>query len=288
MINVDKVRLWNVRFSRDVPLEYMPYPYMIVEEVETKGYHMPLFSPQIIPADVGGQITITLEGRGILKVGKQKFECVPGTAFLYRDNDPEVSYYFPADSRNKWRFVWINFMGESSNNIISEINRIYGYHFSIGKNSELEKKLLSYHKFAGSTFLQNSLDAAQMFFELLGMLCQPNDKKLNWTPQNHQIADVQNEIQTAFAESLTISALAKKLGISREHLSKKFHMQTGRTLQDYREEQRLNEALTLLLKSNISCKEIATLCHYGSYSSFFRSFKKHYNISPEEFRKKNL
>ena len=61
-----------------------------------------------------------------------------------------------------------------------------------------------------------------------------------------------------------------------------------KSLQDYREEQRLNEALTLLLKSNISCKEIATLCHYGSYSSFFRSFKKNYNMSPEEFRKKNL
>ena len=288
MINIDKVRLWGVRFSRDVPLEYMPYPCMIVEEIEEKGYHMPMFSPQAIPSDVGGQITITLAGKGILEVGEQKYECIPGTAFLYRDSDPAVAYYFPDKSHEQWRFVWINFMGESSNNIIAEINRIYGYYFSIGKDSELEKKLLSYRKFAGSTLSQNSLDAAQMFFELLGMLCQSYEKKLNWSPQNRQIADVQNEIQTAFAESLTTSALAKKLGISREHLSKKFRMQTGRTLQDYREEQRLNEALTLLLKSNISCKEIATLCHYGSYSSFFRSFKKNYNMSPEEFRKKNL
>ena len=261
---------------------------MIVEEVETKGYHMPLFSPQIIPADVGGQITITLEGRGILKVGKQKFECVPGTAFLYRDNDPEVSYYFPADSRNKWRFVWINFMGEISSSIIAEINRIYGYYFHIGQNSELENILLSYRKFSGATLSQTPLEAAEMFFALVNKLCSLNNEKFHLSVKNRQIMDIQNEIHTAFAESLTTTALAQKLGISREHLSKTFHEQTGRTLQDYREEQRLNEALTLLLKSNISCKEIATLCHYGSYSSFFRSFKKNYNMSPEEFRKKNL
>ena len=127
-----------------------------------------------------------------------------------------------------------------------------------------------------------------MFFALVNKLCSLNNEKFHLSVKNRQIMDIQNEIHTAFAESLTTTALAQKLGISREHLSKTFHEQTGRTLQDYREEQRLNEALTLLLKSNISCKEIATLCHYGSYSSFFRSFKKNYNMSPEEFRKKNL
>lgn len=288
MIDIDNVRLWSVRFSRDVPLEYMPYPCMIVEEVETKGYHIPLFSPQIIPADVGGQITITLEGKGILKVGNQKFECVPGTAFLYRDNDPDVSYYFPSDGSSKWRFVWINFMGEISSSIIAEINRIYGYYFHIGENSELENILLSYRKFSGATLSQTPLEAAEMFFSLVNQLCSSNTEKFHLPGKNRQIMDIQNEIHTAFAESLTTTALAQKLGISREHLSKTFREQTGRTLQDYREEQRLNEALTLLLKSNISCKEIAVLCHYGSYTSFFRSFKKNYNMSPEEFRKKNL
>ena len=60
------------------------------------------------------------------------------------------------------------------------------------------------------------------------------------------------------------------------------------SLRDYLAEQRLNEALSLLLKSNLSCKEIATICRYGSYSAFFRSFRKGYGVSPDEFRKERL
>ena len=125
-----------------------------------------------------------------------------------------------------------------------------------------------------------------MVFDLLDQLCRPSQGVLKQNKNSRRIQDVQAELQNAFAESLTTAALAKKLGISREHLSKSFRAETGRTLQDYREEQRLNEALSLLLKSNLSCTEIAVLCHYGSYSSFFRSFKKHYHLPPEMFREK--
>lgn len=89
-------------------------------------------------------------------------------------------------------------------------------------------------------------------------------------------------------EAVRAVTLAKRLGITRGHLSASFRMKTGRTLRDYREELRLQEALTLLLKSNLTCKEIASLSHYGSYSSFFRAFKKKYLVSPEMFREKNL
>lgn len=287
MINVDNVRLWNVQFVRTLQLDYMPYPCMIVEEVEDGGYHMPQFSPASIPLEVGGQLTITLDGKGILEVGKKRYDCIPGTAFLYRDSDPTVSYYFPRDGRKKWRFLWINFMGETSSHIISEINRMYGYFFPIGRNSGLENRLLAYRKYAGATFSQSPLEAAQMVFELLQSLCQPAERQFDLPRKSRQVRDIQSEIQNAFNESLTTTTLAKRLGITREHLSKSFRAKTGRTFQDYREEQRLNEALTLLLKSNLSCKEIAVLCHYGSYSSFFRSFKKHYHVSPEVFREKH-
>ena len=287
MIDIEKVRLWSVQFVRTLQLDHMPYPCMIVEEVEARGYHMPQFSPASIPLEVGGQLTITLEGKGILEVGRKKYDCSPGTAFLYRDSDPAVSYYYPEKGHEKWRFVWINFMGEPSGRIISEINGTYGYHFHIGRGSLLENRLMAYRKYAGATFSQSPLEAAQMVFELLQTLCLPAERQFDLPRKSRQVRDLQSEIQNAFNESLTTATLAKRLGISREHLSKSFRAKTGRTFQDYREEQRLNEALTLLLKSNLSCKEIAVLCHYGSYSSFFRSFKKHYHVSPEDFREKH-
>ena len=80
-INVDKVRLWNVRFSREVSLEYMPYPCMIVEEIEDRNYRMPLFNPMFIPIEIGGQLTITLKGKGILKVGNHLLDLLPYRGF---------------------------------------------------------------------------------------------------------------------------------------------------------------------------------------------------------------
>ena len=125
-----------------------------------------------------------------------------------------------------------------------------------------------------------------MVFGLLNDLCRPSEGELALPRKNRQVRDLQSEIQNAFNESLSATTLARRLGITREHLSKTFRAKTGRTFQEYREEQRLNEALTLLLKSNLSCKEVAVLCHYNSYSSFFRSFKKHFHVSPEAFRER--
>ena len=79
-------------------------------------------------------------------------------------------------------------------------------------------------------------------------------------------------------------AVAEKLGVSREHLSKTFRQETGITLRDYRAGLRLEEACSMLLKTDLSCKEIAVLCHYGSYSAFFRAFRKVHGVSPEKFR----
>lgn len=288
MIDIDKVRLWSVYFSRIQILRSMPYPSMVVEEVEKKGYRIPQYSPVGIPPEVGGQITLTLSGRGILSVNGTTYSCVPGTAFLYRDSDASVSYYYPSDGTEDWRFVWINFMGEASSAVIEEVNRLYGYFFKLGLESELEKELMAYRQWSGRNLFCSPLEGAELFFHFLHLLCEsPFDGKTH-TPEKRFVHNIQNEIGQSFGESLSTTSLAKKIGISREHLSKKFHAETGRTLRDYRAEQRLSQALSLLLKSNLSCKEIAQLCHYGSYSSFYRSFMRHYKISPEEFRKNNF
>ena len=127
-----------------------------------------------------------------------------------------------------------------------------------------------------------------MVFDLIKMLLRPVKIEFRRPKKLSQIRDIQSEIRHAFNESVTTSILAGKLRVSRGYLSKTFHEKTGQTLQSYRNDLRLEEAVSLLLQSNLSCKEIALLCHYGSYHSFYRSFRKKYKVSPDVYRKKQL
>ena len=283
MINIDKVRKWTVRFSPLEEFSTLPKPEMIVEEVEGASYFMPQYSVESLPPDLGGQLTLTLEGEGRLKVGKKEYICSRNTAFLYRECDKEVSYFHPGNKYPPWRFIWINFTGRTSELLIKEINEKYGYFFS--GTDELKMRLKEFEIYSGATLFQSPLERAHLIFELLDLLCRSSRERQTSDPGKRIVQEVRNELNKSVREHLNITILAKKLAISREHLSKTFHQTTGQTLMDYCRQQKLKDALNLLLKSSLSCKEIALLCHFNSYSSFYRSFLREYKASPEDFRK---
>lgn len=283
MIDISKVRKWTVQFNSFPEIQTLPFPEIIVEEVETSDYQMPQCCPVNIPPEIGAQITVTLSGRGVFCVGNKQYECRPGTAFCYRHCDPQVSYR--TAENNDWKFLWINFGGLASERLFAEINRNYGYFFNLGKDRKLEQFLLDYQRYSGSSLRLSPWEGARIVLETIEMLCGSSDETLRISPGARLVNEVKETCQRSYSEPLTGEYLARKIGISREHLSKTFHQETGVQLRDYLSEQRLNEALSLLLKSNLSCKEIASICHYGSYSAFFRTFRKIYGVSPDEFRK---
>ncbi|MBP5638569.1 MAG: helix-turn-helix transcriptional regulator [Victivallales bacterium] len=145
--------------------------------------------------------------------------------------------------------------------------------------------MLSYKKYAGRRIFQTPLEGARLVLDFLQLL-HSSDTQNTMTSNEGLVREVKNKSINAFDESLTTSSLAKNAGISREHLSRTFHTETGQTLRDYRADQRMNEAVTMLLKTSLSCKEIAHLAHFGSYSSFYRAFISKFKTPPESFRRK--
>ena len=285
MLELKKIRMRSVSFSSDNVCPSLPCPAMVVEESEKAGYRMPLTDPENIPKFTGGQLPITTAGHGVLNVGEKTYDCVPGTAFLHTDCDPQVSYLVPPESEEEWRFLWINFAGEASERIIREINAVYGYFFVL-KNDSLKKYLKAFLKHSGARFFISPLEGAKIFLDLRNELCFPGKNLQDTRPGKHLSREMEKELACAFCEPISTAALAQRLGLSREHMSRIFHKETGQTLQKYRAGQRLSAALNLLEKSNCSCKEISDYCNYGSYSSFYRAFMAIYHISPEDYRKK--
>lgn len=282
-INYDKVRRWTVWVDCKETIDCLPYPEMVVGEVEGKGYQIPNFDVRILPPGSGGQLTLTVSGKGVFQCGKETISLSPGSVFLYRDRDSRVKYCTDPSSNEKWRFVWVNFRGMAADQLISWINERYGYVFHPGLDSTLAKHLCNYEQYAGKHLSLSAFDGAILVMEMLEELCE------TCRTQDNEIASelsskVFRGLNARNGESLSIQALAQRIGVSREHLSRTFRSVTGETMRNYREKHRLQAAATLLLKSNISCKEIAELCHYGSYSSFFRAFQRNFGKSPELYR----
>lgn len=86
----------------------------------------------------------------------------------------------------------------------------------------------------------------------------------------------------------TIGDLALEFRLSASHLQHLFKAQTGSRLGRRLIEQRLHRAALLLLKSNMSVKEVAYAVGYKHPPSFVRAFKRLFERVPGHYRQEML
>ena len=86
-----------------------------------------------------------------------------------------------------------------------------------------------------------------------------------------------------YNQDLNLDTLAQKYSLSRSYFSKLFKQITGVGLNEYINITRINAAQNLLLKSNSSITEIATLCGFNDSNYFSAVFKKIKGITPKKY-----
>ncbi len=79
--------------------------------------------------------------------------------------------------------------------------------------------------------------------------------------------------------------IARRLGVTTEHLSRSFHQAEGITLKQYITEERINRARNLLRYSDYSITEIASYLCFSSPSHFSDIFKKNTGKTPSAYRR---
>ncbi|MFY0713043.1 AraC family transcriptional regulator [Seonamhaeicola sp. NFXS20] len=94
-------------------------------------------------------------------------------------------------------------------------------------------------------------------------------------------------METHFLNETNAEFYANTIGISVKRLNQILKEKLNLTAKQIINQRQITEAKRVLIKSNISTKELAFKLGFDSVSSFSRFFKKHVGISPSDFKKHN-
>lgn len=96
--------------------------------------------------------------------------------------------------------------------------------------------------------------------------------------------EIENQIRESNG-NITLSECADALGVHPTYIWKVLKMEKGKSFSDYLEEYKLEEAMHLLLQTELSVAEIAVKLNYTNAQNFIRFFSKSTGVTPGKFRK---
>lgn len=92
-------------------------------------------------------------------------------------------------------------------------------------------------------------------------------------------------IRTGFAQNLTVQQLATSCCMSVSAFYRAFARFTDKTPMQYLNEYRLKQAAQLLIHESMTLAAIAARCGFFDEFHLSRNFKRHYGLSPSQYRK---
>lgn len=104
---------------------------------------------------------------------------------------------------------------------------------------------------------------------------------------NEKVSSIMEYINNNLGDHLSLDMLSEKFYLSKYHLLREFKKHAGYTIHQYIRQKRLIQA-KMLLREGYPVTEIYSVCGFGDYSNFIRSFRKAFGMSPKQYYKMHL
>ena len=127
---------------------------------------------------------------------------------------------------------------------------------------------------------EDNLLSINHFINDIFYCCTSNIKKTDST-----IKEIKQYLQENYNHNISLDTLASTFNISKQWLILRFKKELGTTPMAYLNNFRMKKAKQLLLNQQINVGEVAYACGFETPYYFTNTFKKHFDISPTEWRK---
>ncbi|MGI5897439.1 MAG: helix-turn-helix domain-containing protein [Oscillospiraceae bacterium] len=224
----------------------------------------------------------TLAGSGTLECGGRKYILKKGDGFLLKLPGDERYYFDEAANEAPWKFIYIMFSGETVAPYCRLIEETYGKIIAVPTSHSSIQVLQNLFYDVKHQRHTNPFLLSGAVFQFICCLCgdQPSEE----APYSKKIDQAMDYMKQRFKASINIADVAAYLGVSQHHLSREFYKETGTRPIDFLTKLRMEEAVALLTSTEMKLDAIAETCGFSCGNYFSKVFKKHFQISPAQFR----
>ncbi len=246
------------------------------------------------------RIYLVTEGHGSITVGREKYVLEPGYIYLVPSFTP-CTYLFEKDLAHY--YIHFSVMIQNGLNIYSnykihtqvlctEINRmLFERLLEINPDLQLphhDPRVYQQKPWINKKVRYNSvsqhLDSLGILFQLFSAFLQPGEIINARELLRYNLHEILMFIQNNLQNDISISELACKACLSRDHFTRIFKSIIGMAPYEFIIRKRIEKAQFLLMTTNMTQDQIVAETNFKSLSYFSRMFKKYTSYTPGSFR----
>lgn len=247
------------------------------------------------------EIIFVTYGSGIITVQGKKFLCrendivliPPGHVHsILRDGTNFIAYYNILFSLTLLEENPGSFCGRRYFTPLQNGARLKEYH--IESKSELNGKLLPLVRTLSRFWEKDETDSALLIkaklFEIMHEIRNtilPGNETASAQNKANRLKKILSFVEEHFSEPITVESAAELCALSPSRFMKVFREETGMSFIRYLNDYRLESAGEQLLSSRKSVTDIAFENGFDSISYFISLFRRKFNCSPTEYRKRS-
>jgi AraC-like DNA-binding protein len=273
---------WLVSFSTLDPLPSFPRLMTIAGETQTDPSYR--HEGRFRQGEGHCIFKYTLAGEGAFRDGDGEHRLPVGTGFLCRIADPATAYYYPADGTGPWSFVYCAITGSTALAMVTEYVGRAGAVHELPPDHAVVREMLGRRVVGRQTVDLAAAEGARFVGELFAALDESRRARATADPGAELCRAAMALVAERLDEPLTVGDLARRLGVSREHLTRCFTERVFATPYRWICRQKVLAACRLLKETDLTNAAIAARLGYDDVARFQRVFKRVMQLTPRRFR----
>jgi AraC-like DNA-binding protein len=230
-------------------------------------------------------IHYVLDGNGTFRTGETTYHLGPAQGFLICPG--QVTYY-EADRDTPWEYAWVGFHGARAQHYLRLAGLDQAHPIFRAINHEAMSSL--FRRMVEACALSRSRDVRLRgyLYEFLSYLIEAAPTALDTGDRSRAESYVQKAveyIQLNYSERLTVSQIARHIGLDRSYLCSLFKQILDSSPQDFIIRFRIGKARELMEDPRLTISDIARSVGYEHPLTFSKTFHRVVGMSPSDYRR---